>query len=105
MAYDWPEKSSRHRLLSDFVDAFFSRFSEFQAASRLPKWQEINLAASLPGWRRFKPAERWLQSSQARQRGSTATGSVPRPDSTGRDAENERLFREFLLWREQQRGR
>jgi uncharacterized protein len=111
VAYNWPEKSSRHRLLGNFVDAFFSRFSEFQAASRHPKWQEINLAAALPGWGRFKPAERWLQSLQARQKGSAATGSVSRSDTTrrtaseGRDMEAERSFKEFLLWREQQERR
>jgi uncharacterized protein len=110
IAYNWPEKSSRYQLLGNFVDAFFSRFSEFQAPSRHPKWQEVNLAATLPGWKRFKPAERWLQSSQARRPGTAATGSVSQSDTSsktapeGRDAETERLFEEFLHWREQ-RGR
>ncbi|MBL0408411.1 C4-dicarboxylate ABC transporter substrate-binding protein [Microvirga aerilata] len=110
IAYNWPEKSSRYQLLGSFVDAFLSRFSEFQAPSRHPKWQEVNLAATLPGWKRFKPAERWLQSSQARRPGTAATGSVSQSDTPqktapeGRDAEAERLFEEFLHWREQ-RGR
>lgn len=110
IAYNWPEKSSRYQLLGNFVDAFFSRFSEFQAPSRHPKWQEVNLAATLPGWKRFQPAERWLQSSQARRPGTAATGSVSQSDTSsktapeGRDAETERLFEEFLHWREQ-RGR
>jgi uncharacterized protein len=110
IAYNWPEKSSRYRLLGTFVDAFFSRFSEFQAPSRHPKWQEVNLAATLPRWKRFQPAERWLQSSQARRPGTAATGSVSQSDTSskmapeGRDAETERLFEEFLHWREQ-RGR
>jgi hypothetical protein len=25
------------------------------------KWQEVSLAAELPGWRRYPPAEQWLQ--------------------------------------------
>ena len=110
IAYNWPEKSSRYQLLGTFVDAFFSRFSEFQAPSRHPKWQEVNLAATLPRWKRFQPAERWLQSSQARRPGTAATGSVSQSDTSpktapeGRDAETERLFEEFLHWREQ-RGR
>jgi uncharacterized protein len=110
IAYNWPEKSSRYQLLGNFVDAFFSRFPEFQAPSRHPKWQEVNLAATLPGWKRFKPADRWLQSSQARRLGTATTGSVTQSDTTrdtaseGRDAETERLFEEFLQWREQ-RGR
>ncbi len=110
VAYNWPEKSSRYHLMSNFVDMFFSRFSEFQAPTRHPKWQEVNLAATLPGWKRFKPAERWLQSSRAQQSGTAATGSVSQSDTSrktapeGRDAEAERLFEEFLHWREQ-RGR
>jgi TRAP-type uncharacterized transport system substrate-binding protein len=107
VAYNWPEKSSRYQLLGTFVDAFFSRFSEFQAPPRHPKWQEVNLAAILPGWKRFKPAERWLQSSQARGPGAAATGSVSQYDTSQkwsperRDADTERLFKEFLHWREQ----
>ena len=107
IAYNWPEKSSRYELLGNFVDAFFSRLPEFQAARRHPRWQEVNLAAVLPDWRRFKPAERWLQTWQARQSGTSSTGSVPRPDTPGRmvpgdrDPTTERLFEEFLQWREQ----
>jgi TRAP-type uncharacterized transport system substrate-binding protein len=107
IAYNWPEKSSRYPLLGNFVDAFFARLSEFQAAFRHPKWQEVNLAATLPGWKRIKPAERWLQSSKARQPGTAATGSVTqfdasrRPAMEGRGSETERLFEEFLQWREQ----
>jgi hypothetical protein len=106
ISYNWPEKNSRYRLLGTFVDAFFSRFSEFQATSRHPKWQEVNLAAAIPGWKRFKPAERWLQSAQTRQTGSTGTAAQPsetgRSPSVGRDVETERLFEEFLQWRERQ---
>jgi TRAP-type uncharacterized transport system substrate-binding protein len=80
MVYDWPEGSSRRRLLSTFVDAFFSRFSEFQATPSHPKWKEVNLASTLPGWQRFGPAERWLR----RHHGSEArsgSGSAESPQS------------------------
>jgi TRAP-type uncharacterized transport system substrate-binding protein len=107
IAYNWPEKSGRYQLLGNFVEAFFSRLSEFQAARRHPRWQEVNIAAVLPDWRRFKPADRWLETWQARQAGTASTGSVPQSDRPGRmlpegrDPETERLFEEFLQWREQ----
>ncbi|GEO15747.1 TRAP ABC transporter [Microvirga aerophila] len=106
IAYNWPEKSARYQLLGNFVESFFSRLSEFQAARRNPRWQEVNIAAVLPDWRRFKPAERWVQTWQARQAGAASTGSVPRETpggatSEGRNSETERLFEEFLQWREQ----
>jgi hypothetical protein len=33
--------------------------------SRHPKWEEINLAAEMPGWTRFKPAADWLAEHQS----------------------------------------
>src|SRR5215469_3052400 len=57
-AYNWPIRSKRFRLLESFVQTFFSRFPEFLGDSHHPKWREVNLAARLPGWQRFGPAER-----------------------------------------------
>jgi TRAP-type uncharacterized transport system substrate-binding protein len=64
-AYNWPIRSERFRLLESFVQTFFSRFPEFLDDSHHPQWREVNLAARLPGWQRFGPAERWLQRSSA----------------------------------------
>jgi len=117
LAFNWPEKNARYRLLQSFAETFFSRFPELQTASPNPKWQEINLAAVLPEWKRFGPAEQWLQTNQAwlrNQREQTARGgSVPglareSPDTTGSippesgDAKLRNLFEEFLEWRERQ---
>ena len=63
--YNWPIRSERFRLLESFVQTFFSRFPEFLDDSHHPKWREVNLAARLPGWQRFGPAERWLQRPSA----------------------------------------
>ena len=64
-AYNWPIRSERFRLLESFVQTFFSRFPEFLDDSHHPQWREVNLAARLPGWQRFGPAERWLQRPSA----------------------------------------
>lgn len=60
VAYAWPEESQRYKRLAKFVDTFFSRIDQFNSASRHPKWKEVNLAADMPGWTRFKPAAEWL---------------------------------------------
>jgi uncharacterized protein len=57
VAYNWPRGSERFRLLEYFVHTLFSRLPEFQTGAHHPKWQEVNLAATMPGWRRFGPAE------------------------------------------------
>jgi uncharacterized protein len=59
MGYNWPPPSERFRLLESFVRTLFSRIAEFQTGPHHPKWQEVNVAATLPGWRRFGPAEHW----------------------------------------------
>ena len=60
IAFNWPMASERHRNLSRFVDAFFSRFSTLLRPPYHPKWHEVNLSAQLPGWQRYQPAAEWL---------------------------------------------
>jgi uncharacterized protein len=52
-AYKWPPKTERYNRIARFVDAFFSKFDEFQKPPRHPKWREVNLAAGLANWKRF----------------------------------------------------
>ncbi len=59
-AYNWRADNERHRRLELFVRAFFNNFEQFLKPPRHPKWQEVNLAASVPGWTRFAPAEAWV---------------------------------------------
>jgi TRAP-type uncharacterized transport system substrate-binding protein len=63
IAYNWPKTSvDRYRRVQRFVEAFFPRIAEFQRPPRHPKWHEVNLAATLPGWTRFEAAQAWLDS-------------------------------------------
>ena len=56
-----PPNTERYRSVAAFVDAFFTQFDKLLEVPRHPKWQEVNLAADLPGWRRFAPADAWLK--------------------------------------------
>jgi uncharacterized protein len=108
--FNWPERSDRYKRVEKFVNAFFSRFAEFQKPGRHPKWKEVNLAASVPGWERVKPAQDWLDLATA----STSAGA---PESQTFDAfmnargisvsaaQRESLFREFLAWQKNQKPR
>jgi uncharacterized protein len=53
--------SERYRNVVNFVDAFFTEFQSLLTPGHDPKWREVNVAAELPGWRRFPPAAEWLQ--------------------------------------------
>ncbi len=53
--------SERYRNVANFVDVFFTQFPKLLEAPRHPKWNEVNLAAELPNWRRFAPADAWIK--------------------------------------------
>ncbi len=59
--YNWSPEGDRYKKVEQFVETFFSRFESFLQEPRHPKWREVNLAAELPGWRRFPPAAQWLE--------------------------------------------
>jgi uncharacterized protein len=65
VAYTWPENSPRYKRVAKFIDTFFSKIDQFNNPSRHPKWREVNLAAEMPGWVRFKAAADWLAAHQS----------------------------------------
>jgi len=111
--FNWQKGSDRYRRIERFVEQLFTKWDKFQQPPRHPKWRDINLAATVPGWTRFAVAEQQLEKLRSR------TPAVSQ-DDTGRDfqaflarsgvsqqtqAEREALFREFLQWRAQQAQR
>jgi uncharacterized protein len=110
IAYNWPKGSDRYQRIANFVDRFFSHFSQFQKPPRHPAWREVNLAAVLPGWKRFDEAQIWLDAH--RPPGAQATGDEGAFDKflaekAGVTAallppqQREELFRAFLKWNEE----
>jgi TRAP-type uncharacterized transport system substrate-binding protein len=53
--------SPRYQAAAAFVDRFFGGFETLLQPGHIPQWREVNLAAELPGGRRFAPAEEWLK--------------------------------------------
>jgi TRAP-type uncharacterized transport system substrate-binding protein len=103
-AYNWPTRSERFRLLELFVQTFFSRFSEFLGDAHHAKWREVNLAAQLPGWQRFRPAERWVQAGESALR-KAFDQFLEQRTPTSDPPDREALFQDFLRWRERKQGR
>jgi TRAP transporter TAXI family solute receptor len=62
--YNWDEGTYRYRKLEKFVQEFFGRIGKFRDKSRHPKWAEVNLATEVPGWKRFKAAQQWLDGNR-----------------------------------------
>jgi uncharacterized protein len=77
VAYTWPENTLRYKKIAKFVDSFFSKIDQFNNASRHPKWREVNLAAEMPGWVRYKPAADWLAAHRNQAVTASADQSSP----------------------------
>ncbi len=58
--YAWPRGSERYQKVARFVKALFTKFPQLQQPPYHPKWTEVNLAAQLPGWTRFRAAQEEL---------------------------------------------
>jgi uncharacterized protein len=75
IVYNWPKTNvDRYRRVQRFVEAFFPRIADFQRPPRHPKWHDVNLAATLPGWTRFEAAQAWLDSHTRAAAGTPAGG-------------------------------
>ena len=59
--YDWPVKSDRFRRVRRFVERLFDNWEKLQKPPFHPKWRDVNLAATVPGWTRFSVAQEKLK--------------------------------------------
>ena len=60
-----PANSARYHNLQSFVDLLFTQFSSLRGPGHDPMWRQVDLAAELPGWQRFPPAQQWLDRNAA----------------------------------------
>jgi TRAP-type uncharacterized transport system substrate-binding protein len=103
IAYNWTKDSDQYKKIRKFVDAFFPQLAKLQAAPHHPKWREVNLAATLPGWTRFPAADAWLAQHDSEPVAESEREKFDqfvraRGGVTGSAEDHERLFQEFLQW-------
>jgi TRAP-type uncharacterized transport system substrate-binding protein len=102
--FNWPKNTDRYARVQRFIEYLFSRWDTLQHPPYHPKWRDVNLAATVPGWTRFGGAEQLLQQMQAeqqqkqQQRASFETFLSNQPRMPASDADREDLFRKFLQW-------
>lgn len=103
--YNWPKGTDRFRRVERFVQYYFDRIDRLKKPPYQPQWKEVNLAAPVPGWKRYWVAEEMLKKVSAAQRitapketvGTGATSAVPGSRGLG-SAEEEKLMNEFREW-------
>jgi TRAP-type uncharacterized transport system substrate-binding protein len=106
--YNWPKDSDRYRKVQRFVQYLFTRFDKLQHPPYHPTWREVNLAATVPGWTRWGPAQDMLDQLEAQrqqqQKAAFQTFLSSRPNAPASEAERDALFRDFLQWQDQPKG-
>jgi TRAP-type uncharacterized transport system substrate-binding protein len=106
--YNWPKNSDRFRRVERFVQYLFNRWDKLTQPPFHPRWREVNLAATVPGWTRLSVSDDMLQ--------RLAQGSSDQEIihdfqiymtrevrvAPRNEAERDAVFRQFMLWRGQQ---
>ena len=113
-AGDSQSGNDRYRRVERFTEGLFTKWDKFREPPRHPKWRDVNLAATVPGWNRWGVAEEMLKrirpkdapdpqvasgefSAFLKDKGSAASANMTQE-------QREALFREFLQWRDKQRN-
>jgi TRAP-type uncharacterized transport system substrate-binding protein len=106
--YNWPKNSDRYRRVERFVQYLFNRWDKLIQPPFHPRWRDVNLAATVPGWTRFSVSEEMLQrlaqnsGDQAMARDFQTYMTRQVRTAPRNEAERDAVFRQFMLWREQQ---
>jgi TRAP-type uncharacterized transport system substrate-binding protein len=59
--FNWSTDNERAKRVARFIDYLFDRFPKLQNEPGYhPKWKDLNLAATVPGWKRYAPMQEKL---------------------------------------------
>jgi TRAP transporter TAXI family solute receptor len=116
--FNWPKNTVRYRRVQRFTEALFTKWDKFMEPHRHPKWRDVNLAATVPGWTRWSVAEEMLsrmqtdpkvaefqQKDEFQQRAGDSWQKDMRADGSGSflksvinltEEQREELYHEFL---------
>lgn len=112
--YNWPKNTYRYKRVERFVERLFQNWDKFHDPAFHPSWKDVNLAATVPGWKRFDVAERMLRQASTSggdpkqqlsadfERFLQSSGGALAPKT---QAERDALFRDFMAWHAQQNAK
>jgi hypothetical protein len=112
--YNWQANGDRYRRVARFIEYLFERFDRLRQPPYQPKWKDMNLAGTVPGWTRYPVAQELVDKALAK---SAKPAPQPQPQPQPIDpalaraqvakaapyspAEQERLFQQFMEWSKQ----
>src|ERR1700756_1889392 len=109
--FNWPKNSERYARVRRFVEALFANWDKFRQPPRHPKWRDVNLAATVPGWTRWSAATEMLEKLNQEQPAASTTAVAPAAASQDFAAflaangganlsvqQRDALFHQFVVW-------
>jgi TRAP-type uncharacterized transport system substrate-binding protein len=108
--YNWPKTNSRFRKVERFIQFYFEKFDRLRHPPFHPAWRDVNLAAKVPGWKRYWYAEQVLQNLirkvevKAAKTGKSKLSRVEKEMlATLPDEKQKQQLREFFEWKRRQK--
>ncbi len=111
--FNWPKNTDRYRRVQRFTEALFTKWDKFMEPHRHPKWRDVNLAATVPGWTRWSVADEMLSRIQKDPKVAEFQQKDPRAGEFWSflkhqgpavmnltQEQREALYHEFLQWPE-----
>jgi uncharacterized protein len=101
--YNWPKDTDRYRRVQRFTEALFTKWDKFAEAQRHPKWRDVSLTATVPGWSRWSVAEEMLRRMHQKDPTVADVGSFFNSSPALKALTQEQrkaLMGEFLKWQQ-----
>ena len=120
--FNWAKGTDRYSRVHKFVEALFANWDKFRHPPRHPKWRDVNLAATVPGWTRWGGATEMLDKlaqSEAQAEAQAQASARAEASTTGSDfasflaangganlnaQQRDALFRQFVEWQRQRQA-
>jgi hypothetical protein len=114
-AFNWQKGTDRYQRVQRFVQALFTHWDKFRQPPRHPKWRDVNLAATVPGWTRLGAASEMLDQLAAQAEPAATTNAqasssefasfLAANGGTNLSVQQrEALFRQFEQWQRQRQA-
>jgi TRAP transporter TAXI family solute receptor len=118
-AFNWQKGTDRYQRVQRFVQALFTHWDKFRQPPRHPKWRDVNLAATVPGWTRLSAASEILDQLAAQAEAAATTNAQANAQATSsafasflqangganlNAQQRDALFRQFEQWQRQRQA-
>jgi TRAP-type uncharacterized transport system substrate-binding protein len=97
---NYSKKHANFTKVARFIDRFFKNYTKLKTPPHYPAFKHIDVSAKVPGWQRYWYTKNVLKKHLASR--VATTSSVTSAPRSALNKRQERLFKEFLEWKNTQ---